>query len=119
MTDLVIDYEMTRPDLRPFCEDMMGGSPSALPELYRERSPINFIGNIEGRLLIVQGLRDPNVTPENMRTACRALDALGKDYELLNFEDEGHGIYKPKNRLVLHCRLAAFFLDALATKDVQ
>src|SRR5207244_3988563 len=27
MTDLVVDYETTRPDLRPYSEEMMGGSP--------------------------------------------------------------------------------------------
>ena len=114
MTDLVIDYEATRPDLRPMCHEYMGGSPADLPALYRERSPVHFVDNIQGRLLIVQGLRDPNVTPANMRVVCRALDAIGKPYELLTFEDEGHGIYKPKNRRILHHRLADFFAAALA-----
>jgi dipeptidyl aminopeptidase/acylaminoacyl peptidase len=114
MTDLVIDYETTRPDLRPLCHEYMGGSPAELPALYRERSPIHYVENIRGRLLIVQGLRDPNVTPANMRVVCRALDAAGKPYDLLTFEDEGHGIYKPKNRRVLHRRLADFFVGALA-----
>jgi dipeptidyl aminopeptidase/acylaminoacyl peptidase len=49
-----------------------------------------------------------------MRVVCRALDAAGKPYDLLTFEDEGHGIYKPKNRRVLHRRLADFFVEALA-----
>jgi dipeptidyl aminopeptidase/acylaminoacyl peptidase len=114
MTDLVIDYEATRPDLRPMCHEYMGGSPAELPALYRERSPVHFVADIRGRLLIVQGLRDPNVTPENMRVVCRALDAAGKPYELLTFDDEGHGIYKPKNRRILHRRLADFFAGALA-----
>jgi len=114
MTDLVIDYEMTRPDLRLLCHEYMGGSPAERPALYRERSPVHFVDNIRGRLLIVQGLRDPNVTPANTRVVCRALDAAGKPYELLTFEDEGHGIYKPKNRRVLHRRLADFFVEALA-----
>jgi dipeptidyl aminopeptidase/acylaminoacyl peptidase len=114
MTDLVVDYEGTRPDLRPMCHEYMGGSPAERPALYRERSPVHFVGNIQGRLLIVQGLRDPNVTPANMHVVCRALDAAGKPYELLTFEDEGHGIYKPKNRRILHRRLADFFADALA-----
>jgi dipeptidyl aminopeptidase/acylaminoacyl peptidase len=114
MTDLVIDYEGTRPDLRPMCHEYMGGSPAERPALYRERSPVHFVDNIRGRLLIVQGLRDPNVTPANMHTVCRALDALGKPYGLLTFEDEGHGIYKPKNRRILHRRLADFFAEALA-----
>jgi len=45
MTDLVIDYETTRPDLRPYSEEMMGGSPVQVPERYRERSPIHFVAS--------------------------------------------------------------------------
>ena len=33
----------------------MGGSPEDVPDRYRERSPINFVKNIKGDLLIVQG----------------------------------------------------------------
>ena len=49
MTDLVIDYETTRPDLRPYSAEMLGGRPDQVPERYRERSPIHFMGNIRGR----------------------------------------------------------------------
>ncbi len=42
MTNLMMDYETTRPDLRPFSEEMMGGSLEQVPERYRERSPIHF-----------------------------------------------------------------------------
>ena len=53
MTDLVVDYNTTRPDLRPYSEEMMGGSPAQSPQQYCERSPINFIQDIQGQLLIV------------------------------------------------------------------
>lgn len=109
MTDLVVDYETTRPDLRPYSEEMLGGSPAQVPERYRERSPIHFIENIRGRLLIVQGANDPNVTPQNVTDVRQRLDAAGVPYELLVFPDEGHGIAKPENRKVLCRRLAGFF----------
>lgn len=109
MTDLVVDYETTRPDLRPLSEEMMGGSPEQIPGRYRERSPLHFVDNIQGRLLIVQGLQDPNVSPENVRVVCDALERAGIVYELLAFEDEGHGIARPKNHGVLYPRLAEFF----------
>jgi dipeptidyl aminopeptidase/acylaminoacyl peptidase len=109
MTDLVVDYYATRPDLRPYSEEMMGGSPEEVPERYHERSPINFVKNIRGRLLIVQGLQDPNVTPDNVHAVTRALDELGIAYELLTFEDEGHGIARPKNLRILYQRLVVFF----------
>ncbi|MDQ7247658.1 S9 family peptidase [Dongia sedimenti] len=114
MTDLVVDYETTRPDIRPYSEEMMGGSPSAVPERYRERSPIHFIENIRGRLLIVQGANDPNVTPQNVADVRKRLDAAGKPYEVLVFDDEGHGIGRPANRRVLLKRLAQFFAGAFA-----
>jgi dipeptidyl aminopeptidase/acylaminoacyl peptidase len=109
MTDLVVDYYATRPDLRPYSEEMMGGSPEEIPDRYRERSPIDFVKNIRGRLLIVQGLRDPNVTPDNVQAVTEALDEFGIPYELLTFEDEGHGIARPKNLRILYPHLADFF----------
>ena len=112
MTDLVVDYDTTRPDLRPYSEEMMGGTPKTVPQRFFERSPINFVGNIKGRLLIVQGANDPNVTPQNVADVQARLDELKIPYELLVFEDEGHGIGKPSNRVALYRRLAQFFAAA-------
>ena len=42
----------------------------------------------------------------------RRSDAAGIRHELLVFEDEGHGIVKPKNQRVLYARLAEFFATA-------
>ncbi len=112
MTDLVVDYHTTRPDLRPYSEEMMGGSPEQVPERYHERSPINFVDQIKGKLLVVQGLRDPNVTPDNMRVVQEALDRAQVQYDVLTFDDEGHGIVKPHNQRHLWEQLAAFFAQA-------
>ena len=109
MTDLVVDYHATRPDLRPYSEEMMGGTPEEVPDRYHERSPINSVENIRGKLLIVQGMQDPNVTPENVDVVVRALGSEGIPYDLLTFEDEGHGIARPWNLKVLYPRLADFF----------
>jgi len=114
MTDLIIDYQSTRPDLRTYSEEMMGGSPEEVPERYYDRSPINFVGNIRGRLLIIQGMQDPNVTPENVRVVRAELDKTGIPYEVLAFEDEGHGIYRPKNLKSLYLHLAEFFENTFA-----
>jgi dipeptidyl aminopeptidase/acylaminoacyl peptidase len=112
MTDLAIDYYATRPDLRPYSEEMMGGSPEDVPDRYRERSPINSVKNIKGDLLIVQGSKDPNVTQDNVHAVTKALQRENIPYELLTFEDEGHGIARPKNLRVLYPRLADFFHKA-------
>jgi dipeptidyl aminopeptidase/acylaminoacyl peptidase len=112
MTDLVVDYNATRPDLRPYSEEMMGGSPENVPDIYRERSPIEFVGNIRGELLIVQGLKDPNVTPDNVHAVTEVLHRENIPYELLTFEDEGHGIARPENLQILYPQLANFFQKA-------
>jgi dipeptidyl aminopeptidase/acylaminoacyl peptidase len=113
MTDLVVDYETTRPDLRTYSEEMLGGSPKDFPEIYYERSPINYVQNIKGKLLIVQGLRDPNVTKANVTEVETRLVTHGVSYEKLFFEDEGHGVVREKNVRILLERLAVFFDNAL------
>jgi dipeptidyl aminopeptidase/acylaminoacyl peptidase len=91
---------------------MMGGSPEQVPDIYRERSPIEFIHNIRGELLIVQGLKDPNVTPDNVHVVTEVLHRENIPYDLLTFEDEGHGIARPDNLRILYPRLADFFQKA-------
>ncbi|KPL80737.1 S9 family peptidase [Levilinea saccharolytica] len=113
MTDLVVDYETTRPDLRPLTAEMMGGTPEQVPQRYAERSPIHFVERIRVPLLIVQGAHDPNVPPEHVRQVTGRLRACGVPFEVLEFADEGHGIYKPANLRILAERLAAFFDQAL------
>jgi dipeptidyl aminopeptidase/acylaminoacyl peptidase len=109
MTDLVVDYNTTRPDLRPYSEEMIGGRPDQVPERYIERSPINFVQDIRGKLFIVQGALDPNVTPENVRQVRERLEQHSIPYQQLVFMDEGHGIAKPANQEKLYPQLADFF----------
>ena len=113
MTDLVVDYETTRPDLRPYSEEMLGGTPEQIPQVYYEKSPINFVENIKGKLLVVQGANDPNVSPKNVEEVKKKLKEHQISYEEFIFEDEGHGIVKTKNQKVLYKMIADFFDTAL------
>jgi dipeptidyl aminopeptidase/acylaminoacyl peptidase len=112
MTDLVVDYNTTRPDLRPMSEEMLGGKPDQAPERYHARSPINFVQDIQAKLLIVQGALDPNVSPENVHQVRERLEVHRIPYKLLVFNDEGHGIGKPANQEELYPRFADFFAQA-------
>lgn len=109
MTDLFVDYETTRSDLRTYSEEMMGGSPEEVPERYKQGSPINYIENIKGEVLIVQGMRDPNVTPSNVKTVEKALKKYDIKYELLAFDNEGHGIVKRENKVTKIIAISEFF----------
>jgi dipeptidyl aminopeptidase/acylaminoacyl peptidase len=115
MYQLAIDYDETgMPHGRAYSEEMMGGTPAQQPERYFNGSPGNFIDRIKGRLMIVHGMRDTNVSPENTLAAVRDLDKAGIPYELLTFDNEGHGINRAGNREQLLRRVAEFFNDAFA-----
>lgn len=60
---------------------MMGGGSAMAPARYRQRSPIHRVDRSEGRLLIVPGADDPNVTrkPENLRVLDARLIAFFGD----------------------------------------
>jgi dipeptidyl aminopeptidase/acylaminoacyl peptidase len=113
MYQLTTDYDATgMPHGRAYSEEMMGGRPDQQPERYHNASPANFINQIRGDLMIVHGLRDSNVSPANTRAAQADLDRAGIPYELLTFDDEGHGIYRAGNREELFRRSAEFLLKS-------
>lgn len=98
MYRLDIDYHETEmPHGRAYSEEMMGGTPEEFPEKYANASPGNFIGQIRGHLMIVHGLADSNVGPENTHTAVRELTAAGIPHEVVLYADEGHGVFRRSN----------------------
>lgn len=113
MYELGIDYHKTEmPHGRAYSEEMMGGTPEQFPDRYFNASPRNFVDRIKGRLLIVHGLADSNVSPANTEAAVKDLDARNIPYRLLTFPDEGHGIYKAGNRARWLAEMADFFAEA-------
>ena len=101
-----------RPDLHPYREEMMGGRPDQVPQRYHEQSPIHYMQDITGKLLIVQGAIDPHVSPENVRQVRDALEEHVIPYTLQVFKNEGHGVGKPANQEQLYPQLADFFEQA-------
>ena len=109
MYRLDIDYDATEmPHGREYSREMMGGTPEELPEKYANASPGNFIGNIKGHVMIVHGLADSNVGPENTHVAVRELTAAGIPHEVLLFANEGHGVFRRANVAEYLARTAAF-----------
>lgn len=110
MYRLEIDYAETEmPWGKSYSEEMMGGSPDEVPEKYANASPGQFADQIRGRVLVVHGLADTNVGPENTHAAVRELTALGKVPQVLLFPDEGHGVTRRGN-LAQYLETTARFL---------
>jgi dipeptidyl aminopeptidase/acylaminoacyl peptidase len=59
--------------------------------LYRERSPVHFLDRIACPVLVLQGLDDKVVPPNQAEAIVAALEANGIPHAYLAFEGEGHG----------------------------
>jgi Dipeptidyl aminopeptidases/acylaminoacyl-peptidases len=118
MSDLFVDYANTAmPHLRDYSVEMLGGTPDEVPEAYARGTLRDEFPHITGRLMIVHGLRDTNVSPENSRVASSDLMRLGIGHHLLTFADEGHGVTKTSNRAVLFANMGAFFDGAFVKAE--
>lgn len=73
-------------------------------------SPIAKIDRIKAPLFVIHGKNDPRVPYTEAEQVVKALRDRGAPVEYKLFDDEGHGISKLKNRLVLY-PLVADFLD--------
>ncbi len=115
MYKLDIDfYETEMPHGRAYSIEMMGGTPDEVPEKYDNASPGRFIDQIKGALMIVHGLADSNVGPENTHCAIRELTAAGIAHSAVLYPDEGHGVFRRTNVADYLRRSTAFFRAAFA-----
>lgn len=62
-------------------------------------SPFFHAEKIAAPLLLCHGANDPRVPRSESDQLVSRMRALGRDVDYLVFEDEGHGLYKPSNRL--------------------
>jgi dipeptidyl aminopeptidase/acylaminoacyl peptidase len=111
----IADLEMLEQDNHKFESGydagLIGPYP-AMAERYRERSPIHFLDQISVPVLILQGLEDKVVPPNQAEALAAALEAQGIPYAYLAFEGEGHGFRgATAQRRTLEARLT--FLGAV------
>jgi dipeptidyl aminopeptidase/acylaminoacyl peptidase len=68
-------------------------------DLYIERSPINHLAGFSAPLLLLQGLDDPVVPPNQSEMIFKALKSRGIPTAYLAFEGESHGFRKAQNQI--------------------
>lgn len=64
---------------------------------YEDNSPVNFAEKFKGKLLIVHGMADDNVHPQNSYDMISALVGANKMFEMQLYPNSNHGIYTGKN----------------------
>ena len=70
--------------------------------LLRERSPLNFAGDIRRPLLIGQGANDPRVNVRESEQIVEAMAAKNIPVTYVVFPDEGHGFARPVNNIAFN-----------------
>jgi dienelactone hydrolase len=71
-------------------------------------SPIHRIDQVSAPLMVIHGANDPRVPLGEAQQVVEALQARDVPVDFLVFDDEGHGIYKLKNKLVAYPAIVDF-----------
>ncbi len=108
----VADLEVLARDTHKFesryLDGLVGPWPAA-EATYRERSPIHHIERLERPVIVLQGLEDKVVPPEQAELIVAALAARGVPHAYLAFEGEGHGFRKAETiRRALEAELSFY-----------
>ncbi|HEX9122168.1 MAG TPA: S9 family peptidase [Actinomycetota bacterium] len=79
-----------------YTDNLVGPWPEAI-DLWRARSPIHSFDLLARPLLILQGLEDEVVPPDQAEAMVHGMQARGLPYAYLAFEGEQHGFRKAEN----------------------
>jgi acetyl esterase/lipase len=118
-TDLIRGYsELPVPDpihVPQVLETYLGGPPSALPDLYREASPVSYTSRALPPTILIQGARDHVVNPALTRTMFGKLKASGNTAFLLELPWAEHAFDAVFNGIGSQISLSYIerFLDSL------
>jgi len=108
------EIENEREDLRYWDLQNMG-DPKKDCERLRKASPIFFIDRIEAPVQVIAGEHDPRCPISETKQAEKEFRKLGKVFDLVIYEDEGHGFRKIENRVDAYKRRAKFLSEHLMT----
>src|SRR4029079_18397736 len=109
VADYVAAYEDESPILQAMDRNLMGGSPDELPDLYRERNPLEYADAVRVPLLILAGENDSRCPIRQVWNYVDRLRAGGVEPEVYTYAT-GHSSFDGEERV----RQTAIVLDCLA-----
>ncbi len=86
-------------DIHPFTRHYLQATPWSDPEIYARTSPMTYINDAVTPTLIQHGEFDTRVPTPNARELYQGLRDVGVETRLIIYQDFGHSIRKPKERL--------------------
>ena len=108
VADSLLTHEDCSPPQQAYDIAIMGGSPTAVPERYVERSPATYVDDVRTPLLVIAGEYDSACPIRQVRSYVERLEARGADVELVVYEAGHHANAKADQ--IEHARLALSFL---------
>lgn len=94
--------------------EIYNGIPQDNPAGYDDNSPINYADRLSDntRLLIIHGTADDNVHFQNSMEMCRALNAAGKQYDMMVYPDQNHSM-RPDDMVNVRQKMVDYTLENL------
>jgi len=83
------------------------------PEAYAQSSPVDFAGGLEGKLLLIHGMKDDNVHVQDTIQLIDKLIRLGKDFDLLLYPRERHGFSRDESDVHVMRSMMNYFEEHL------
>jgi dipeptidyl-peptidase-4 len=80
---------------------------------YENNSPINFVGALKGKYLLIHGSADDNVHFQNSMDMISALVAANKQFDFFVYPNKNHGIYGGNTRLHLFNKMTNYLKENL------
>lgn len=87
-------------------------TPQTNPEGYKEASLLNYVDNLNGKLLLVHGTSDPTVVWQNTLSFVKKAVELNKPLDYFPYLGHGHGV-AGKDAIHLYNKITNYFLDNL------
>lgn len=87
-------------------------TPQTNPDGYNEASLLNYVSNLNGKLLLVHGTSDPVVVWQNTLAFVKKATELNKPLDYFPYIGHAHGV-TGKDALHLYTKITNYFLDNL------
>jgi dipeptidyl-peptidase-4 len=87
-------------------------TPQTNPEGYKNASTLNYVDNLEGKLMIIHGTMDPTVVWQQSLVFLQTAIKKGKQMDYFVYPGHGHNV-RGKDRAHLYTKIAEYFKDNL------
>jgi dipeptidyl aminopeptidase/acylaminoacyl peptidase len=87
--DMIAAHYASMPEIQAFDVALYGGTPADVPELYRERNPMTYVGRAVAPVLVIAGEEDPRCPIEGITPWVEALRSRGVPVDV-HMYPQGH-----------------------------